>query len=258
MKRLLPVLLAAALAGCITETRGVFSEQASPEKVMEQRVALARRYIGEGNWEDAKRNLQAAVAINDRNAEVYEAFALVYQSTGEYELAEESFERAISIDRKFSRARNNYAAFLYSRERYSDAEAQLEQVVADTLYNARPQAFINLGVCRLHLDKPDAAQQAFERALTMQPRSQVALLELGLLRLEKGDTAAASIYYERYRASVRQQSARGLWLGARLARATGDQDAESSYALALRNLYPKSAEYAAYQRSLESAESAEP
>jgi len=255
---LLPVLLLAALAGCVTESESVFTEKASPEKAMQERVALARRYIGEGNWDDAKRNLQAAVAINDRNAEVYEAFALVYQSTGEYELAEESFERAIALDRDFSRARNNYAAFLFARQRYAEAQEQLERVVRDTLYNGRPRAFLNLGLCRVQLDDRSGAEEAFRRALSMQPRSRIALLEMARLRFEAGDSAAASHYYERYRGMVRQQSARGLWLGVRLARATGNADAESSFALALRNMYPDSMEYAAYRRSLEPATLADP
>ena len=139
------------LGGCVTTTESVFTEDASPEKTLERRVALARQYIGERNWEDAKRNLQLAVDIDPKNAEVYEAYALVYQSTGEYELAEESYKTAIKLQRDFSRARNNYAAFLFSRERYRDAEVQLEFVVNDTLYNARPNAFINLGLVRLKL-----------------------------------------------------------------------------------------------------------
>jgi type IV pilus assembly protein PilF len=245
----LPVLLL-ALSGCIRHTEGGFTEQASPEKALQQRVALARQYIGEGNWDDAKRNLEAAAAIDDTSPEVYEAFALVYQSTGEYELAEESFERAIKLDRKFSRARNNYAAFLFSQERFDEAEAQLERVVADTLYGARPQAFINLGLCRLRLFKPVEAEQAFMRGLAMDRDNAIALLEVAHLRFEAGDVDNASRFYEGYRAAVRQQSSRGLWLGIRIARATGDKNAESSFALALRNLFPQSIEYMAYQRSV--------
>jgi type IV pilus assembly protein PilF len=158
------------------------------------------------------------VAIDDSNAEVYEAFALVYQSTGEFELAEESFRRAISLDRKFSRARNNYAAFLFSRERFAEAEEQLVAVVRDPLYSARPQAFMNLGLCRLRLFDATGAEEAFMRALAMEPRNSIALLEVARLRLEAGDTRNAKLYYEQYRSVVRQQSARGLWFGIRLAR----------------------------------------
>ena len=212
-------------------------------------MALARQYIGEGNWSDAKRNLAIAADIDDKNPEVYEAFALVYQSTGEIELAEESFKKAISLGDNFSRARNNYAAFLFSQQRFQEAETQLEYVVQDTLYTARPQAFINLGLCRLQTFDPQGAEEAFVRALSMDRNNLIALLELSQLRFEAKDYKTADQYYSTYRKRAARQSARSLWLGIRITRATGDQDAESSYALALRNLYPDSEEYQAYQRA---------
>ena len=52
------VLLVMLLAGsnvsvldALRTTEGVFTEEASPEKALEERVALARQYIGDGNWE---------------------------------------------------------------------------------------------------------------------------------------------------------------------------------------------------------------
>lgn len=244
---LLPALW---LTGCVTTTERVFTDPPSPERALERRVELARKYIGEGDWENAKRNLKHAAEINDRNAEVHEAFALVYQSTGEKELAEESYRKAIRLDRDFSRARNNYAAFLFAEGRYREAEEQLEAVVADSLYNARPRAFVNLGLCRLQLDKPAKAEEAFTRALAMDRTNSVALLELAILRFAAGDVAAATRHYNTYRLVVRQQSPRGLLFGIRLARAQGDRNAESSYALVLSNLYPDSPEHRTFQRML--------
>ncbi|MEQ9465657.1 MAG: type IV pilus biogenesis/stability protein PilW [Haliea sp.] len=235
-------------SGCVTTTDSVFTTPPSPQEALERRVALARQYIGERDWENAKRNLAQAVAIDDRNAEVHEAFALVYQSTGEKELAEESFKKAIRLQRDFSRARNNYAAFLYSEQRYADAEKELEQVVKDTLYTGRPMAFVNLGLCRQQLGKSAEAEEAFSRALSMDRANTIALLELAQLRFEAGDYATASRHYGIYRTAVRSQSARGLWLGIRLAKAQNDRDAVSSYALALGSLYPESPEFRDYQR----------
>jgi type IV pilus assembly protein PilF len=253
LRRLAVLGLAGLLAGCVTTRETVFTNPPSPDEAIQQRVQLARNYIGDGNWTDAKRNLKIAVEMDDRNAEIYEAFALIYQSTGEFELAEENYRRAIALDRDFSRARNNYAAFLFARERFEDAEKQLERVVKDTLYDARPQAYINLGLCRVALDKPQLAEEAFVRALAMDRRNRIALLELAQLRLAAGDYAGAGDYYTAYRTAVRQQSARGLWVGVRLAKATGDRDAEGSYGLALRNRYPDSPEYAAWQRQQDEA-----
>lgn len=246
--------LATLLTGCITTTTGGFTEEASPEKTLQRRVELARKYIGEGNWEDAKRNLSLANDIDPNNAEVHEAFALVYQSTGEYELAEQEFKQAIKLDKDFSRARNNYAAFLYSQERYKEAEQQLAYVVQDTLYESRPQAYVNLGLCRVRLFDSQGAEEAFVRALSMDRTNVIALLEMSQLRFDAGDFPNAEKYYGVYRTVARPQSSRGLWLGVRLAQATGNKDAESSYSLALRNMYPKSAEYQAYQRAVTSGE----
>ncbi len=240
------------LAGCVTSEETVFTEKASPHKTLERRVELARKYIGQGDWDNAKRNLKMAYEVDPGNAEVHEAFALVYQSTGEYELAEENYQTAIKIDRNFSRARNNYAVFLFSQQRYEDAEEQLEFVVQDTLYNARPRAFINLGLCRLQLFNPTGAEEAFLRALSMDRGNVIALLEVAELRYDDDDIPNASRYFESYRRSVRQQSSRALWLGIRISRKQGDLNAEGSYVLALTNLYPNSAEYQAYLRTIQS------
>lgn len=251
LKQLVISALLVLLAGCVTTTEGGFTEEASPEKALNQRVELARQYIGEGNWEAAKRNLKLAYEIDPNNARVYEAFALVYQSTGEYELAEESFRKALRIDPDFPRARNNFAAFLFSQQRFEEAAKQLEIVVKDSLYSGRPLAFVNLGLCRQQLFDPEGAEKAFVRALAMDRTNSIALLELGHLRFDASDYVNARKYYDTYRAVVRQQSARGLWLGIRLARETGNLNEESSYALALSNMYPNSAEYQAYKRSVE-------
>ncbi len=252
MKSVLRTICVASLlalaGGCVTTTEGGFTEKYSPEEALDQRVALARQYIGEGNWDAAKRNLKLAYDIDPNNAHVYEAFALVYQSTGEYELAEENFKMAIKIDPKFPRARNNFAALLFSQQRYEEAEKQLEVVVKDSLYPGRPLAFVNLGLCRMQLFDPEGAEEAFVRALAMDRTNSIALLEMAQIRFDAKDYVNARKYYDTYRSVVRQQSARGLWLGIRLARETGDRDAESSYSLALGSLYPDSVEYQAYKR----------
>jgi type IV pilus assembly protein PilF len=252
LTHLVPACLATlllALSGCITTVEGGFTEKASPKAALESRVSLARRYIGERNWDDAKRNLELAQNIDPSNAEVYEAFGLMYQATGETELAEKSFKKSIRLDRNCSRCRNNYAAFLYSNGLYEEAEAEMEIVAKDTLYSARPQALTNLGLTRLKLGDTYGATEAFELVLSMDRRNPFALLELSQLRFEAGDIEGARDYYNDYRSVVRQQSAKALWLGIRLAQQAQDSDAEASYALALSNRFPDSPEYQVYLRT---------
>ena len=104
-------------------------------------------------------------------------------------------------------------------------------------------AFLNLGLCRLQLDNPAGAGAALTRALSMDRRNSVVLLEMGFLRLEAGDTDEAKRYDGAYRTVSPQQSPQGLLLGLEIADVTGDQDALGSYELALHTLYPELPEY---------------
>ncbi len=245
MKHLCSLVITAFLTGCVVETSGPEPAPVDPVKALEQRVSLARQYIGAGDWENAKRNLELAAAIDADNPDVLEAFALVYQSTGEFELAESNFKEALYAGAG-SRARNNYAAFLYARGRYLEAAASFREVTTDTLYSGRPRAFVNLGLALLQTKETPEAKSAFSRALLMEPRNSTALLELTQIELTEGDVAAASGYYERYRAGTRRQTARALILGVEIARLNGDANMEASNMLALRNLYDETPIYKAW------------
>ena len=245
MKHLCSLVITAFLTGCVVETAGPEPAPIDPAQAIEQRVSLARQYIGAGDWDNAKRNLELAAAIDSDNADVLEAFALVYQSTGEFELAEYNFREALDAGAG-SRARNNYAAFLYAQGRYLEAASVFREVTTDTLYSGRPRAFVNLGLALLQTQETADAKSAFSRALLMEPRNSTALLELTQIELTEGDVAAASGYYERYRTGTRGQTARALILGVEIARLNGDANMEASNMLALRNLYAETPIYKAW------------
>ena len=75
------------IAGCVTECSGGTQMSSDPDAALDKRVALTRQYVGVGDWENVKRNLELAQEVDPNNAEVFEAFALVYQSTCEFEMA---------------------------------------------------------------------------------------------------------------------------------------------------------------------------
>ncbi len=244
---LLITLLAAVVSACVTTERGGVGTKADEQKALEYSVSLARNYIRSGNWEAAKRHLRTAIEIDDSSAEVYEAMALVFQNTGEFEFAEENYKKSIKLDSKFSRVRNNYAAFLYQQRRYEEAAEQLEIVVADTLYDKRSGAYINLGRAYMQLEKLPEAEQAFYRAHLMQRRNVPLLYQLADVYFRLEQFPKSQQYYDAYRSQVKQQPAQALWLGIRLADKFGDNDSMSSYSLALKNLYPRSKEYLEYR-----------
>ena len=237
-----------ATQGCVTTVTGkTFKADSAAE--IEQRVGLANGYLQKGDNEKAIAHLRRALELDPDSAPIHASLAQVFWNTGEYELCEEHFQRALSIDGKFSRGRNNYAAYLYERGQYEQASKQLEQVVADTLYDGRAAAFVNLGKAYLKLQRTADAEEAFTRAAKMDRRQQVALLELADMNYAKGDFSKATQYFNQFRVATRQQTPRSLLLGIRLARIVGDADSEASYALQLKSMYPESSEYREYLNS---------
>lgn len=244
---LLGGLACVALSGCISTQTGGFEGKKDPQKTLEYSIEAARSYLQQGNYEAAKRHLKNALEVDDRNADVHETMAQVFWNTGEYEQADNHFRQALSIDGSNSRIRNNYAAFLYSQSRYLDAEEQLQKVTADLLYERRAGAFMSLGRVQLKLKNYSGAKETLERALLMQRNSPEAIFLLAEVYYQLGDITKAQQYYAVYRQQVPTQSAESLWLGIRLAEKSSDHDTAASYALALKNLFPRSDEYGEYK-----------
>ncbi len=247
---LLLSVLALLLGACVTTETGGFAEKADEKKAYETSLQLAKTYISNGNWQQAKRHLKYVETVDKHNPETLEALALVYQNTGELEMAENYYRRAIEQDPKAMRIRNNYAAYLYEQERYREAAAQLEVVVGELLYERRVDAFVNLGRCYLKLNELDRAEGAFKRALLMERDDPTVVLSMAEVSFRKKDYPQSQRYYDAFREMNPRQSAASLWLGIRLADVFDDDDAYASYALALKNLFPKSEEYLLYKASL--------
>ena len=70
--------------------------------------------------------------------------------------------------------------------------------------------------------------------------------QFGDLYFTGGDFVRSKQYFDSFN-SMARSTARSLWLGIRLSHVQGDQNQLSSYALALKNLFPDSPEYRLYQ-----------
>lgn len=243
--RLAVWLLLLMVSGCVTTTEGGFKSDRKEE--INRRVEAATQYLQKGNTEQAIVHLRRALELDPRSAPVNETLARVFAQSGEYELADQHFRAAIDIDPAFSRARNNYAAFLYGRGEVDAAIVQLEAVVADTLYEKRADAFTNLGKAYLRKGDTARAEEVLLRAIKMDKRQAGAMLELADINLQGGRYTEAARAYGAFRGAGLRPTPRSLLIGIRVARATGDRDAEASYVLQLKGLYPDSNEYRTYQ-----------
>jgi type IV pilus assembly protein PilF len=169
---------------------------------------------------------------------------------GEIRKAEKHFKRALWLDPYSSETLNNYGIFLCEQDRIKEAEEQFMEALKDPLYKTPEYAYTNAGRCSLKIPDYDRAEGYFGKALKINPRFLDALYEMAHLHFIKKNYRLASAYmqkYDQYGSSAAHTPA-SLWLAIRLARLTGDKNAEASYALSLKNRFPDSEE-ASYLRS---------
>jgi len=243
------LLLCAALVGCVST--GGSHRAVDIDKAVQTHVQLGIRYLQSGdNREAARYHFSEALKLGGkRNPQAQQGLALLYQADGEDAAAEQHFKNALRYQSDFSMARTNYGVFLYKQERYKEALEQFEIAANDLSYSRRSFALANYGRCALKLGKPEEAEQAYTRALGLDDDMPQALLELAELKFNGGAYAQAKHYLDRYSADHRQVP-QSLWLGIRLEKIFGNRDKERSYALALKNLYPYSAETLKYKKMM--------
>ena len=238
-------LLLLLIGGCVTEeTTG--PKAATTQQKLQAFLELARGYLEKRDYANAKRPLEQALKVDPTSAEAHVLMASVYIADGDTQLAEREYKDALRNEPKNAMAQNNYGTFLFGEERYKEAAQHLKIAANDPSYVRRGQAYENLGLTQLKLNQPADAEQSFLRALmlnTAQPRS---ALELADLYFKAGDFTRCKQYFDNFNTLARP-TPRSLWLGVRLSRVLNDQDQLSSYALALKNLFPDSPEYRLYQ-----------
>jgi type IV pilus assembly protein PilF len=249
------ISLQGLLTSCVTETTGGFNVERSDSVALDNYIQLAVGYLGENDLPNSKRSLANAADIDNNNSDVYATWGLVYAREGETELADQSFQRALRIDPANSKARNNYSAFLFANNRFEDAYDQLERVVQDVEYPSRPQAFENLGLAALRLNRPDEAEAAFARAVQLNGQQLRSSLELADLNLKKGQVLQARNFYRNYLTLLEfykvAHNARSLWIGIQLENALGNNDNIKEYGEQLETNFSASAENQLYQQLLE-------
>lgn len=247
------------LTACVTETTGEpFGGERSDEEALRNYIQLATGYLEQGDLANARRHLNNAANLDAQNSEVFALWGLVYSREGEPGLADESFRRALRANSANSQARNNYAAFLFAEERFEDAYEQLQTVVEDTTYANRAQAFENLGIAALRLERNDEAEYAFGRALQLNANQLRSLLELANLSLQKPNLVQAREFYRNYLTLIQfynvPQSPRGLWVGVQVENALGNKTAVCEYGAQLAAGFGTSPEYQLYRQFLDTTD----
>ncbi len=237
------------LSACVTVTDGGAGKKVDKKNVLESNIKLGMAYLNQNQRDAALRAFSKAVEVDSKSAEAQLGMALIHQVNGEFEMAEKRFKKALKSRADFSMAEVHfsYGRFLMEKKEYEEALLNFVEASHDLTYRRRANALFNVGLCAEKLDNPARAEASFEHALNISPNFAPAALELAHKKFEVGNYAEAKKYLDTFARNSRQ-SARSLWLGIKIERIFGNEDKESSYALALKNLHPYSREYLQYKK----------
>lgn len=241
-------VMAMGLSACVVEG----GPKTDPVEGARSRVAIAAEYLQKGELDLAQRHLLRALEINPKSAEAHNIMGALMERDGDPKQAEDHYRKAIALKDDYPQAHFNYGVLLYKQGRYAEAEKQFQPPSEDIAYERRAFALENLGLCLQAMNDKARAQAAFEKALRVDSFMATSALELAVLAFERQDQPVAVVYYGRYRKALGRdsvQSARGLWLGIRLARQGADAAALAGYAQSLKKYYPDSPEYREYLRT---------
>lgn len=242
-------ILLLILVGCV-QTTYPKNKKIDKQKALESYVSLGMAYLERNDRDLSRRNFEKALEIDNDSAEAHGGMGLLYELNGEVELAEKSFKRALRKNGSITQIKVNYGTFLYRQKRYEEAYELFEESAKDLTFSDRALVLSYVGQAAVRLKNTVRAKSAFEHSLNIDNNLPESIIELAELSYSIQDYAATKNYLDRY-AKLSKSTPQSLWLGIRMERIFGNKDKESSYALALRNLYPYSKEYLEYKKLLE-------
>lgn len=217
-------------------------------RVAETNLNLGVEYLKRGDYEKALNKLNRALEADPKYPPTYNALGILYQKLGKPNEAEGYFKRALRINPADPHTLNNYGQLLCAEERYEDAEKAFLKAAGNPLYETPEMSLTNAGTCALKSGNVEAAETHFREALNINPRVAIALLQMSQLSYDNGNYLSARAYLQRY-LEVGKHTAKTLWLGIQIEKELGDKDTLSSYALSLRNNFPRSEEARLLQES---------
>jgi tetratricopeptide (TPR) repeat protein len=199
------------------------------------------RYILQGNYDAALKQLQGAKTSGASPSEVENLRGLALLLEGESAKAIAGFDRALALQPELEPARFNRAVAYLRQRDYPKAIADLEKVWSNEHSALRADAAYHLGIAYDRVGRAADAETSLERALTLDPKLDAALLYIGMLRERRRDFQGAGRAYLDYLNAHPGNAAALLRFGLSAQKA-GRIDVARQYLQKVMTAAPKSAE----------------
>jgi serine/threonine protein kinase/Flp pilus assembly protein TadD len=149
---------------------------------------------GRGNYQEAIRSFQTALALDPVNSEALLELAIAYEKAGHMAEAEATYRHAIDLKPNYWAAVNSLGFFYYFNGRLPEAAAMFRKVTELTPDNVR--GFNNLGSVYQFQGKNALARQMFEKSLAIQANAD-AYSNLGTIHFFERHFREAAAMYEK-------------------------------------------------------------
>jgi type IV pilus assembly protein PilF len=215
------------------------------------RLSLGLTYLENGNFSQAKFNLDKALEFAPKSAQTHYGMAYYYQAVEEYNSAEHSYQQAMDLAPRDADIANSYGAFLCARGKYAKAKEYFFKAINSDSYISTAETYENLALCSQRHGQLEDAIEYLGSALNHQPGRAKSLFLLAEMLLANQQLDAARDALRRYD-KASQVSAESLWLASRIEQAAGKEQAARDYANMIVSLYPNhipAKEYLSAQRN---------
>ncbi|MFT6898110.1 MAG: type IV pilus assembly protein PilF [Paraglaciecola sp.] len=207
------------------------------DKAAKTRLSLGLTYLENGNFSQAKFNLDKALEFAPQSAQTHYGMAYYYQTVEEYNSAEQSYQQAMDLAPRDADIANSYGAFLCARGNYTKAKVYFLKAINSDSYISSAETYENLALCSQRHGQLDDAIEYLGSALNHQPGRAKSLFLLADMLLANQQFDAARDTLRRYD-KVSEVSAQSLWLASRIEQGAGKEQAAINYANMIVSIYP--------------------
>ena len=208
-----------------------------PIEAAKTRISLGLTYLQNGNYSQAKFNLDKALQFAPRLADAHYSMAYYYQQVGEFKLADASYQEAMDRAPKNPDIANSYGAFLCAQGQYEKAKSFFLKAVNAANYISTAETYENLALCSQSQGQIDDAVEYLQTALNHQPGRAKSLLLLAQLQMEQQNWQEAKSNLRRYEKMARV-SPETLWLSIKIEKALSNVTLAKGYGDMLLRMYP--------------------
>ncbi len=224
------------------------SDDFDPVAAAKNRISLGLTYLQNGNFSQAKFNLDKALQFAPRLADAHFSMAYYYQQVDEKELADDAYQKALAFAPKNPDIANSYGAFLCAKGDYKEAKKYFLKAVNSTNYISTAETYENLALCSQSQGQIDDALTYLQSAINHQPSRGKSLLLLVELQMQQQQWKDAQQNLRRYE-KVARVTPDTLWKSIEIENALNNGEVAQGYGDMLVRMYPRHPRTLAYIKS---------